>query len=198
MLIIGLTGGIGCGKSTVSQIIKNMGAGIVDADLISMAVLEKGQEAYTEVVKAFGTDILETDGNINRKALGNIIFSDEDKRELLEDITHPKIIKEIENQIEICCKEGVELIIIDAPLLIEADMQDMVDRVWLVTVPENIQIERLMKRDNCTAEGAMARIKAQMPFEEKEKYANVVICNDRTKEDLEQYLKDLIRREIIG
>ena len=178
--VIGLTGGIASGKSYVSSILRQLGAFVIDADLVSREIIEPGSEAWEEIVKYFGHGILKEDGAIDRKALGDIVFSDEEKLALLNNITHPKIIRKIEEMIHAEEANNSKVIVIDAALLIELGMQDMVDEVWMVYVDEKTQIERLLRREDITKEQALDRIHSQISNEEKIKYADKVIDNNGT------------------
>ncbi len=157
---------------------------------MSRQIIEPKTEAWEEILKYFGKGILKEDGTINRKALGDIVFSDEEKLALLNNITHPKIIRRIEEMIQ---AEGNnnKIIIIDAALLIELGMQNMVDEVWVVHVDEKTQIERLLKREGITKEQALDRIYSQISNEEKIKYADKVIDNNGTFEEAKQQVIQL-------
>lgn len=181
---IGLTGGIGSGKSTVSAILSQKGISIIDADKIAKALLQPGTKTYEEVEDYFGTT--------DRKSLGAMVFSQEGKRQKLNAIMHPAIRQEILDQIQTYQQQGEKIIVVDAPLLIESRMYDMVDKIWLVCVDVETQIERVMKRDQGTREEALQRIEAQMPLEEKKKYADVIIENNRTVEALEKIITMLL------
>ena len=151
MLIVGLTGGIASGKSTIADMFKKEGAYIIDIDLISRELVEPGKPAWHEVINVFSEKILNDDQTINRKKLGDIVFSDGKKRRELEDIIHPKINRETLNKTKrIGEKNNRAVVIIDVPLLIEADIQHRVDKVVLVYTSPQAQVERLMKRDNLT------------------------------------------------
>lgn len=189
--VIGLTGGIASGKSYVSSILRQLGAFVIDADLVSREIIEPGSEAWEEIVKYFGHGILKEDGAIDRKALGDIVFSDEEKLALLNNITHPKIIRKIEEMIHAEEANNSKVIVIDAALLIELGMQDMVDEVWMVYVDEKTQIERLLRREDITKEQALDRIHSQISNEEKIKYADKVIDNNGTLEETKQQLIQL-------
>lgn len=197
--VIGLTGGIATGKSTVSNIIKDMGYKVIDADLIAREVVEKGKAAYLEIVEHFGKDILDEDENINRKKLGSIIFNDKAKREILNSIVHPYILNSIKERIE--GEKYRELIFVDIPLLIEV-LDDLnakgiyFDEIWLVYVDEKKQLERLMERDKIEKEEAIRKIKAQMPMEVKIKYATKVIDNSGGKEALRTMVKKMVEEAI--
>lgn len=197
--IIGITGGIATGKSTVSNIVKKLGYKVIDADIIAREVVQKGKPAYEEIIKCFGDTIIDEFGNINRKKLGNIIFEDEKKREKLNSIIHPYIMEAIKQSIEENKDEKV--IFLDIPLLIETmdklkDYNIKLDEIWLVYVDEESQIHRLMERDNIKRREALNRIQAQMPMELKKKYATVVIDNRGSIEELQEQVKDLIDRTI--
>jgi len=176
MKVIGLTGGIASGKSTVSSVLKNLGAYIIDADVIAREVVVPGHPAWQQIVQAFGEKILLDDGNINRRKLADRVFHDEAARKKLNQITHPWIIKEVEKKIgEIGAMDRQAVIVVDAPLLIEAGMVDLVDQVWLAALPEELQVTRLTQRDHTSREEAIHRISAQMPLVEKQKYAHHII-----------------------
>ncbi|PAB61429.1 dephospho-CoA kinase [Anaeromicrobium sediminis] len=193
--VIGLTGGIASGKSTVSNMLRDRNIPIIDADLISRQIVEPGSPTLHEISKAFGCDVLKEDGTLDRKKLGNIVFSDKCKLEKLNEITHKRIGEEFVKRIEELKKDN-KLIIVDAPLLIEAKMMDLVDEIWLVVVDEQVQIDRLMKRNNLSKEDAIKRIKSQMSLEEKKKYAHIIIDNNKNihhlKEQVEYILKNVI------
>lgn len=197
MKVIGLTGGIASGKSTVSGILREKGAYIIDADEISKALVEPGKPAYLEIVKHFGQEILNEDGSLRRKKLGRIVFADKEKLALLNKITHPKIIEEIKRRLEEAVNRNENVVVIDAALLIELGLYKMVDEVWLVTIDEKTQLERLLKRDSFLEEKeAKDRIRAQMPQEEKVKYATRIINNSgdfsQLLKQVEQYWRELV------
>ncbi|HHY78740.1 MAG TPA: dephospho-CoA kinase [Clostridiales bacterium] len=190
-MVIGLTGGIASGKSTVSSILKDLGAYIIDVDKIGKDVVEKGQKAYNDIVCFFGKAILLPDGQINRKALGNIVFSDSEKLKKLNSITHPHIIARVKDIISKCKDEGIDRIVVDAAILIEMGLNSLCDMVWLVTVDKDTQLKRLMERDNYTYEEANNRIMAQTSDKNKLNYADVVIDNNGTLEDLKKKVVEL-------
>lgn len=176
--VIGLTGGIASGKSTVSSILKSLGAVIIDADVVSREIMIRGTETYNILVSVFGKEILRKDGEIDRRKLGNLVFADKEKLNKLNEITHPEIIKKIKDIIEEERKKGKEkAIVLDAALLIEMKLFNMVDEVWLVVVDKKTQIRRLMKRDNLSYKDALNRIRSQMSIEDKMKYADFIINN---------------------
>ena len=182
MVVIGLTGGIASGKSTVSDMLSALGALIIDTDKLSREVTLPGKPAWQEIVDRFGKEILDADGQINRKCLGQIIFADSQARTELERITHPRIEAEAMAVINNAQRCACERVVLDAPLLIEVGWQNKVDVVWVVFVDEQVQLNRLIQRDNISYEDAMARINAQLSLAEKLKYADVVIDNSDSKE----------------
>lgn len=182
MYVIGLTGGIASGKSTVSKMLKELGAFIVDADKLSREITLPRMPAWQEIINRFGRDIVDVNGEINRKRLGQIVFTDSKARADLEHITHPRIDAEAMSAIAKAEQSGYDIAVLDAPLLIEVAWYNKVDTVWVVFVDEQIQLSRLTIRDNLSYNDAVARINSQMPLREKLKYADVVIDNSHTLE----------------
>ncbi len=178
MIIAGLTGGIASGKSTVSGFLSNAGARIIDADKIAREVVEPGAPAYDEIRSFFGETILLPDGGIDRKRLGDIIFNNPDKKARLDAIVHPLVSEKSTQMItRIATREPEAVVIMDIPLLLEAGMERDLAEVIVVYVPETVQLERLMLRDGIGEAAATARIRSQMPIEEKRKRATIVIDN---------------------
>ncbi|MFI5303949.1 MAG: dephospho-CoA kinase [Nitrospiria bacterium] len=191
ILKIGLTGGIASGKSTIARIFKDLGAELIDADLIAHQVIQKGNPAYRKIVKRFGKDCLKRNGEINRKILGKIIFENPDKRKILNDIVHPEVFKrKIEAERKIVKRNENAVIVFDIPLLIETGSYSTMDKVVLVYVKREKQIERLMKRNHLSREDSQKRIRAQSPFKLKKQYADYVIRGD---EDLGKTRKNVKR-----
>ena len=181
MLVVGLTGGIASGKSTVSQYLRELGAEIIDADVIAGELVYPQSSAWQEVVNHFGKEIIDENGFLKRKKLGQIIFQSPAEREVLNEILHPKIKQRIAEQIQAFRQqEEVSLIIVDAPLLIESGMTGMVDEVWVVSIPVELQLQRLRERDKLSEAEAQKRLTSQMPLQEKIKYAQRVIDNSGT------------------
>lgn len=197
-MIIGLTGGIASGKSTVSEMLKKRGIPVIDADLIAREVVEVGKKAYTEIVNAFGKEILNEDLTINRARLGSIVFQNEDKREKLNSIVHPEVRLEMKRRQEQLISEGAKAVVLDIPLLFESNLKHLVDKVIVVYTEEKNQLERLMKRNNFSKKEALSRINAQMPLKEKVKFADAVINNDGTLEETEQQLENILMNWGIG
>jgi dephospho-CoA kinase len=190
-MVIGLTGGIATGKSTVSAMLAEHGATIIDSDRIARQVVQPGTPGLAKIVAHFGEEYLLPGGELNRTKLGQRIFSDEKARQRLMEITHPYIFAEINTQIEHAQSQGEKMIVLDAPLLIETGLNRQVERVVLVYVDEETQIERLMKRDHLTREEAMRRIASQMSIEEKKRYADIIIDNRGSLKELEDQVERL-------
>lgn len=181
MIIAGLTGGIASGKSTIARFFSEVGAQVVDADKIAREVVKPGTPGYDAVVAFFGRTILLPDGDIDRKRLGEIIFNDPDKKASLDAIVHPLVFERSAEMIaQIAAETPDAVVIMDVPLLIEANMGRDFEEMIVVYVPETIQLERLMNRDGIDEQAAMARIRSQMPIEEKRRRATVVIDNSGT------------------
>lgn len=197
MIVIGITGGIASGKSTISNMLKKAGIPVIDADEISRDVVKKGSAALEEISKEFGERILNSDGTLNRRALGSIVFSDSRKLEKLNSITHPRIKCLIKEKIIQYKNEGKKLCAVDAPLLIETGFYELVDIVILVYVDRKLQLKRLINRDNITYQQAQKRIESQMSFEEKMKYADYIIDNSRDIEYTKQQINTILNKIIL-
>ncbi|MGI5920744.1 MAG: dephospho-CoA kinase [Syntrophomonadaceae bacterium] len=198
MKIIGLTGGIASGKSTVARVLKDLGAILLDADELAHQVIEPHKPAWEEIVKEFGQHIINPDQSINRDRLGTIVFNDPKRLQHLNEIVHPRVIETYEHDIaEIRKVHPDAVVVMDVPLLFETHMEDMCDQVWVVWVDRQTQIERLMHRNNYTREEALARINSQMPLDEKARQANVVIDNSNSIKETEKttarYFNDIIQ-----
>ena len=184
MIIVGLTGGIASGKSTVSGFLSDAGARIIDADKIAREVVEQGTPGYDAILASFGRTILMPDGEIDRKRLGEIIFNDPKQKARLDAIVHPRVFRRSNALIaQIAARAPDAVVVLDIPLLLEAGMGSDLAEVIVVYVPEALQMERLMKRDGIDEQAAMVRIRSQMPIEEKRKQATVVIDNSGTRSD---------------
>jgi dephospho-CoA kinase len=215
MLVIGLSGGICCGKSSVTQICQDLGAYILNADLLGHQAYSHGTDCYHEIIETFGSSVVEpTDGSINRRALGTIVFNDERQMKLLNQIVWPRIRTMIEMKLhQMQEEEGSEdkVVVLEAAILIEAGWHDLVDEIWvidserslslpfLVLTPlpalfcsalRSLVIDRLMKRNNLSQEECEKRISSQMPFEERRAHARRVITNSGTKEELADQVRD--------
>ena len=195
--LIGITGGISTGKSTVSDIIKKMGYPLIDADKIAREATEIGKPAYNKVIEKFGEKIVKADKTIDRQLLGSIIFNDKEAREDLNKITHPYIFLAIKEETEEKCKENL-IIFLDIPLLFEQyemlkAYEISFDEIWLVYTDRDTQISRLMKRDNIIKEEALKKINSQMSIEGKRSKSSKIIDNRSSIEDLEEQLIILIK-----
>jgi dephospho-CoA kinase len=190
-LTIGLTGGIASGKSTVSQMFKEAGIVVVDADVIARKVVEPGEEAYEQIVQSFGKDILLPNETIDRKKLGSVVFFNEEKRLLLNSIVHPAVRKQMLKEKEEHLNNGEETVILDIPLLFESKLTALVDRTLLVYVDYETQLARLMNRNNLTKGEAEARIQSQMPLKDKIQLADAVIDNNGTIEATKDQLHEI-------
>jgi dephospho-CoA kinase len=195
MLLLGLTGGIATGKSLVSEILKELGACIIDADKIAREVVEPEKPAWLEIVAFFGKDIINEDKTINRKKLGEIVFNDTLKRRRLEEIVHPRVIEEENKRIEDYKRSNPDgIAVIDAALLIEGGGHKRVDKLIVVYTDRETQMKRLMERDGLSGQDAEKRINSQMPLEEKIKMADFVIDNSRGVEDTKSQVIALFNR----
>lgn len=184
MKTIGITGGIASGKSTVARIIREMGYRVLDADQLARQVVEPGKPAYQEVVRVFGQEVLRPDGNLDRKKLAGIVFSDAKQRHKLEQIIHPAVKTAIKQEREEFFRDGGQVLFVEVPLLYEAGWEDFFDAVWVVTVKPELQQQRLLERDRITPKEAAQRIATQWPLSQKEKLADWVIENNGEYADL--------------
>ena len=186
MRVIGLTGGIASGKTTVSNLFKISGVPVIDADLVARQVVEKGTVGLSALVNRFGEAILNTDGTLNRTELGKRMFSEEEIRSEVNDILQPLIRQEITSRIQAYKDQGKALIVLDVPLLFEMHYENLCDDIIVVAVSVETQIARMEKRNGYTSQEALERIQSQMPLEEKVKQATIVWSNEGTLQELEQ------------
>ena len=186
MRVIGLTGGIASGKTTVSNLFKISGVPVIDADLVARQVVEKGSVGLTALVNRFGEAILNTDGTLNRTELGTRMFSEEEIRSKVNDILQPLIRQEIISRMQAYKDQGKTLIVLDVPLLFEMHYENLCDDIIVVAVSVETQIARMEKRNGYTRQEALERIQSQMPLEEKVKRATIVWSNEGTLQELEQ------------
>ena len=191
-LIIGLTGSIGTGKSTIAKKLIERNIPVIDADLIAREVVEPGKEAYEKIVETFGEEILQEDQTLDRKKLGAIVFEDETKRKALNEIVHPAIRKEMLAQRDAYMKQKEPCVVLDIPLLYESKLTHFVEKVIVVYTDREVQLERILKRDHITKEEALQRINAQIDVKEKAKWADAVIDNNGTIEESERQLLDIL------
>lgn len=182
MHIIGLTGGIATGKSSVAAMLADLGAKVIDADQLSRDAVIPGSQTLEQIADLFGRQILLPDGSLNRQLLRSLVFSDPAKRMHLEKILHPAIKTLALERIEEFKLSDTQVVVYMAPLLIESGATDRVDEIWVVTVQEEVQLERLMARDHCSLDEALNIIAAQMPLTEKKRYGLVIIDNSGSLE----------------
>jgi len=195
MVIVGLTGGIGSGKSTVAGMFKDEGAYIIDFDILARIVVERGKPAWEKIVKYFGPHVLFPDESINRAALGRVIFAEEKSRKTLEGFVHPMILKERDKLIEEIRDENPSsVVIIDFPLLFELGMNEDFDKTILAYVPRYVQIKRVMERDGLSMEDVEKRLNAQMPIDEKKNLSDYIINAERAFGDMRDQVKKVIYR----
>jgi dephospho-CoA kinase len=206
VIVAGLTGGIATGKSTVSSVFKDCGAVVIDADRIARDVVAKDRHAWRQIVAHFGKRVLQADGQIDRRLLAEIIFTEARQKQHLDRIVHPHVIVETNRQLKQARRQQPRaIVILDVPLLFEAGMNQGLDEVIVVYVPEQIQLHRLMRRDRLTKDQALSRIRSQMPIEEKKRLATIVIdnsnnravTNHRTRQVYGDLKKKLLREQSI-
>ena len=196
MKVIGLTGGMGSGKSTVSQFLKELGAVIIDADKVGHEAFEPDTEAWREVVAAFGRQILTPNGEIDRNRLGEIVFANPQALARLNKIVHPRIYTRVKAQIEGYRQQGVEVVVLEAPLLLEAGWTSSVDEIWVTIAPESTVLKRLKKKLGLSEPQSLARLRSQLSSEERVKQADVTINTDCSLGELKAKVKELWQRRL--
>jgi len=189
--VIGLTGGIGSGKSTVSQFLAELGAVIVDADKVGHEAFKPDTEAWREVVAAFGKQILTASGDIDRKKLGELVFGNPESLSRLNQIMHPRIYELVKAQLGEYRGQGVEVVVLEAPLLVEAGWTSLVDEVWVTIASESTVLGRIKGRTGLSERESLARIRSQLSSEERVKHADVVINTDCTLDELKARVGEL-------
>lgn len=194
MKVIGLTGGIGTGKSTVSRFLAELGALVISADVVGHEAYQPGTEGWRVVVEAFGEQILTPAGDIDRKKLGEIVFQDGAARATLNSIMHPRMYEMVSARIEDRRQQGAKVVVLESPLLVEAGWLPLVDEVWVTIASEANIVQRLKNRSGLSEAETMARIRSQLSSEERLKYADVVINTDVTLEEMKERVAELWRR----
>ena len=194
MKLVGLTGGIASGKSTVAEILKRQGAAIINADVLAREVVEPGRQAWTEIVNTFGTAVLQPDRALDRQKLRAIIFDDPDARKKLESIIHPQVRALAEQRIREHAAAGYAVIVYEVPLLFEGNLQEWLRPVILVACDVDTQRKRLQSRDNLSAAQAQKHIDAQMSLEAKRRLADYVIENNGSLEDLKRQVQAVLEK----
>jgi dephospho-CoA kinase len=196
--VIGVTGGIGSGKSTIAKILCDLGASIIDADKIAREITVKGQLIMEEIVGYFGTSVLDEEGELDRKKLSEIVFADSKKLEVLNCITHKYIADKIKDELNKLEEAKAKIVVLDAPLPVENGFLDVVDESWVVVANRDIRIKRIIERSKISSEEALARIKMQKSDEEYLKIADEVINNDGSVEELEKSIAKLYIQKSLG
>ncbi|KZT70065.1 CoaE-domain-containing protein [Daedalea quercina L-15889] len=194
MLVVGLTGGIATGKSTVSTLLRAHNVPIIDADVLARQVVLPGTPALRKIAKHFGQDILQPDGSLDRAKLGAIVFSDEQQRKVLNGIVHPAVRRAMLWGVLKCWWRGESLCVLDIPLLIESGLWRFVATVVVVYCSPEIQLQRLMTRDKSSREAATGRLNAQLPIGEKVEWADIVVDNSGSLQDLQGQIQSLITK----
>ncbi len=197
MLVIGLTGGIGTGKSYVAHVLKNMGACLVNADLLGHELYEPGRQGWCQVTSAFGEGVLSDDRRIDRSKLGEIVFNDSASLEQLNSIMHPLIFRLAEKRIEDLSRDGASVVVLEAALLIEADWVSLVDEIWVTVSNEDDVVNRIKERNGLSEDAIRARMSAQMSQVERVLHADIVIENGESLADLDIQIQDLWRKRVL-
>ena len=194
MLLIGLTGGLASGKTTVAKLFQQCGAELIDADQVARAVVQPGRVAWKDLVAAFGKNILDADRTLNREALAARVFRNPKQLKVLNRIVHPRVAREQARLTRLITKECPDAVIMyDAALLIEAKAHERMDRVILVTADQRTQIARACQRDGLSRKDALGRIRGQMPLSQKKRFANDLIDGTLPREQLRRIIRDLYR-----
>jgi len=194
MKVIGLTGGIGSGKSMVSQFMAELGAVIIDADKVGHEAFKPGTEAWRDVVAAFGRGVVKPDGEIDRSKLGSMVFGDAESLVRLNQIMQPRIYDMVVARLEQYRQQGIAVVVVDAPLLIEVGWVPLVDEVWVIVASEDTVLSRVRERSGLSEPESLARIRSQMSNEERIKYADAVINNEGSLDELRDRVKELWQR----
>lgn len=195
MLLVGLTGGIASGKSLVTRVFRDLGAHIIDADAIVHDLLDAGQEACCDIAAHFGRDILLPDGSVDRRKLGEIVFSHPGERAWLNQCIHPRVFQAYQTEVRhLRDRQPDAIVVLDAALLIETGYHKKMDAVIVVSADEEQQVQRLMERDRFSRDQALARIRSQMPLDEKRKAADHVIENTGTREETERQAREVFTK----
>ena len=197
MKVIGLTGGIGAGKSTVTNYLRKQGYLVIDAYAIAHQITEKGSPALKKIALCFGAEVLYEDGSLNRKKLAAFVFSDEEKKRQLEQLTTVEVVYIIKTQLDDLRKKGKQdIVFVDAPLLFETGADKLTDMVWLVDADMEARISRVMDRDGTSREAVVSRVQNQMDSSEKKKLSAEIIDNSKGKEELYQQIEYLLMRYV--
>jgi len=197
MFIIGLTGGISCGKSAVADEFKNYGVVTLDIDTITHQLLEPGGELFSTYVQHFGEKVVNEDGNLDRKAVGEIIFNNIEERRWINSVAHPVLLNRVRDFLVECSERGEALVVLEIPLLFEVGWEFLVDEIWAVYIAKKKQMYRLMQRDGLNHQQAKSRIKAQMSSDEIASRADVVIYNQKTHWHIRKFILDYLVKKFV-
>ena len=198
MLVIGLTGGIGTGKSEAARILCELGARVIDADRVGHEAYRPDSDAWGEVVEAFGEGVLSPTGEIDRKRLGDIVFGNPQAREKLDAIMHPRIAQMVQRKISQLEHEGAGVVVLEAALLLEAGWDSLVDEIWITQCPEETVVERLRRRNNFSEKEVRQRIGSQFPEEERAPHAHVLVPNEGSLDELRKGVSSLWESRVKG
>jgi len=190
VFVIGLTGGLGTGKTTVAEMLREKGAVVINADQLGHQVYEPGRPAYREIIEAFGPQVVGEDGAIDRRRLAQVVFADPQALARLNRITHPRIREAIRERLAQLARDGAQVVVLEAALLLEAGWDDLVDEVWVTMAPPEVAAQRAAARSGLPLEEAMARIRAQMDNEERARRAQVVIDTGRPLEETRRQVEE--------
>ena len=191
MKVIGLTGGIGSGKSTVSGFLAQLGAVIIDADRVGHEALSTDSQVRRELLATFGWQVLSPSGEVDRKKLGEVVFSNPESLSQLNQIMHPRMYKRVQAQFEEYRQKGVNVVVLEAPLLLEADWTSSANEVWVTVASEATVLRRLRERTGLSESESLARLRSQLPVEERLRYTDVVIDTDCSLDELRARVKKL-------
>jgi dephospho-CoA kinase len=195
MLVVGLTGGIASGKSTVSLMFREAGIPVICADELAHEVVKPGSDALDKIRQTFGEEFIDSEGNLNRAAMARLVFKDKDKRKNLESIIHPRVAAEQGKLIRQFAVQGHNIVVVDVPLLYESGLEESFDMILVAYVPPEVQIQRLIARDKVTNKEARSRLDAQLPIDKKKKLAGRIIDNtgsvEHTREQVLRIIKEL-------
>lgn len=189
--VIGLTGGIGSGKSTVSQLLAELGAIIIDADKVGHQAFLPNTPAWHDVTAAFGQQIITPSGEIDRQKLGQIVFNDPESLSRLNQIMHPRMYDMMQEKIKEYRKQEAAVVVVEAAILIEANWQSLVDQIWVTVTPESTVIKRLKEQRGLDEEQTLARIRSQLPIDERRRHADVIIDNNGDLDQVREKVKEL-------
>ena len=189
MLVIGLTGGIGSGKTTVSGFLEELGAEVIDADKVGHVTYLPDMPAWRDLIDTWGEDLLQPNREVDRKKLGAIVFSDPANLEKLNSIVHPRMRDIMNDRIEAFRGEGKQVVVVDAAILIEAKWTSLVDEVWVTAAPEDVVVQRVMARNGWDEEQVRSRMASQMPAEERQSYAQVVIDTNASLDEVRERVR---------